>query len=377
MKVLHLATHLNPGGITNYIYSLIEPLKALECDIYIAAGGGELIPAFRSKGGTVFDLPMKTKSELNPKIYYCLPKILRIIRENQIDLVHAHTRVTQVMACWIQKMTGLPVVTTCHGFYKRRLGRRLFPAWGDMAVAISGPVGNHLRNDFRVPEDKVRLINNGVNLSEIDSIYSQVEAGDMKAAYGLGRDATVVGSVARLVSDKGHEYLIRSIAELRPKFPKIRLLIVGDGPHRHFLENLTGELGLRSHVTFTGTLSSREVIRALGAVDIFAMPATWREGFGLSIVEAMACYKPVIVTNIWSLNSLVQNDVTGILIEPNQVRPLTESIQRLILHEDVRRRIGRAAREMTERFFSISRMAQEMHGLYAELLALKTKKGGA
>lgn len=367
MKILHLTTHLDQGGITNYIHSLIEPIRKHGCELSVFSSGGDLEPLFTESGAVAYRASIRTKSELHPKLYLAIPKVIRIIRDNRIDMLHAHTRVTQVMAYWIQRMIGIPVVTTCHGFYKKRLGRRLLPAWGDDVIAISAPVGDHLRNDFKVPVSKIRMINNGVNLTEIDALYSSVNPVAQKEKFGFSRNNIVIGVVARLVSDKGHEYLIRAMEELSRRFPNVRLLIVGDGNYRSKLESLVKSLKLDRIVFFAGNVPHKDVMRALGAIDIFSLPATWREGFGLSIVEAMACYKPVIVTNIWSLNSLVQNDVTGILIEPKQVEPLVEGIARLILDPAARNRIGKAARDMTERFFSIPRMADEIYHVYEEL----------
>ncbi len=378
MNILHLTTHLNQGGITNYIHSLIGPVEKHGCKLSVLSSGGDLEPLFIESGAQVYRLPIRTKSELNPMLYAAIPRAIRMIREQRVDVLHAHTRVTHVMAYWIQRMIGIPVVTTCHGFYKRRLGRRLIPAWGDYVIAISAPVGDHLRDDFKVPVSKIRMINNGVNLTEIDALYASVNPVEQKKKLGILEEDVVIGVVARLVSDKGHEYLIRAMEELSRRFPKIKLLIVGDGNYRAKLEELVRSLRLERTVIFTGNVPHREVMKVLGAIDIFALPATWREGFGLSIVEAMACYKPVIVTNIWSLNSLVQNDVTGILIEPKQVEPLVEGISRLVLDPAARFRIGRAAREMTERFFSIQRMADEIYRVYEELVdGRKAESGGA
>ena len=101
-----------------------------------------------------------------------------------------------------------------------------------------------------------------------------------------------------------------------------------------------------------------------------AGPAIWREGFGLSIVEAMACRKPVIVSNIWSLNTLIENNVTGILIEPKQVEVLAEALASL-LHDKARRRlIGERGRKMVEDYFSIERMASEIAEVYQGLTPL-------
>ena len=173
------------------------------------------------------------------------------------------------------------------------------------------------------------------------------------------------------MSDKGHEYLIRSAAELVKEFPDLRVLIVGEGKERAFLETLAASLGMTQRVVFTGNLP--DVTKALAAMDVFVFPATWREGFGLSIVEAMTCAKPVIVTNIWALNSLIQDRVTGYLVEPKRVDVLTEATAALLRNPSQRAQIGDSARRAVERLFTIERMAAEITAVYKETLTEKGK----
>jgi glycosyltransferase involved in cell wall biosynthesis len=369
MKVLHLTTHLNIGGITTYILKLIKPLKKTGVETFVLSAGGECTPEFVQAGAQVFELPIRTKNELHPKLYRNLAPVVKIIREHKIDLLHAHTRVTQVMAHFLQRQTGIPVVTTCHGFYKWRLGRWILPAWGDRVIAISQGVGDHLRDYFKIDTAKMTIVNNGVDIEEIDAAFAKHQAADVKVAYGFNPSDPVIGIVARLVSDKGHDYLLRAVGMLRKKFPTIRLLIVGEGKHRRKLEQLTAELNLEPNVIFCGNV--KDVTQPIAAMDIFAFPATWREGFGLSIVEAMACRKPVIVSNIWSLNTLIKSEVTGILIEPKQAVPLAEAIGDLLMDKPRARLIGDRGRQMVEENFSIGRMAQGIVSVYRGLAQSK------
>ena len=362
MRVLHLTTHLNVGGITTYILRLIKPLKALGIETYVLSSGGECTAQFIEQGAKVFELPIRTKSELHPRLYLNLPAAAKIIRDQQIDVLHAHTRVTQVMAYWLQFFLHVPVLTTCHGFYKKRLGRMILPAWGNDTIAISQSVGDHLREDFRVPSSKIKIVNNGVDIEGIDAAYAKNKPTEAKASYGFKNEDPVIGIVARLVSDKGHEYLIRAIALLKKKRPSIRLLIVGDGSYRKNLADLVEKLEVSTNVVFCGNV--QDVTRPIAAMDIFALPATWREGFGLSIVEAMACYKPVIVSNIWSLNTLIENNVTGILIEPKEVEPLAKAIEELLGDRQRSVLIGQRGRKMVEEHFSIGRMARQIADIY-------------
>ncbi len=366
MRVLHLTTHVNIGGITTYIERLITPLKSIGIETFVLSSGGERSDAMRQKGAVTFELPFRTKNELHPKLWRALPALLRIIRENKIDILHAHTRITQVLAVVAGKYTGIPVVTTCHGFYKKRLGRRLFPAWGDCAIGISQSVSEQLARDFHVPSDKVKTIYNAVDLDDLDTAYQKHDPAKVRTEYGLRLEDRVVGIVARLVEDKGHEYLIRAVPLLQKEFPLIKIFVVGDGRYRTELEQQVTEMGLKSQVLFCGNVG--DITKALSVIDVFALPATWREGFGLSIIEAMACYKPTIVTNIWSLNMLIQDGVTGLMVEPKKIEPLAEAIASLLRNPEKTRAMALRARTMVEELFSISRMAKEIQDLYQSLV---------
>jgi glycosyltransferase involved in cell wall biosynthesis len=260
----------------------------------------------------------------------------------------------------------VPYVTTCHGFYKPRLGRRLFPAWGEEVVAISEPVGNHLRDTFHVSPDRIRIVYNGVDLRAFVSRFFEHNPTEVRKEYKIPEKAFVVGTTARLVPDKGHEYLIRAAKQLESQIPDLSVVIVGDGRNRNILEDLARKLGMSKRVHFTGNL--KDVSRPLSAMDIFVLPATWREGFGLSIVEAMVCQKPVIVTNIWALNTLIQNRVNGILVEPRNVEDLAEAIQMLFNNPDFRDGIGKEGRATAEVRFSLDRMVEELEEVYEEVL---------
>lgn len=366
MKVLHLTTHLNAGGITVYIQKLIKPLRALGVESSVLSSGGEWLSTFHERGAVTLELAIRTKSELHPKLYVRLPEILKWIKVHQIDLLHAHTRVTQVMAYWIQQWTKIPVVTTCHGFYKRRLGRLLLPAWGDKTIAISDAVAESLQKEFRVPEKKIVTVYNGIDLEELDANFRCHDPEKTKKTYGFKPSDTVLGITARLVEDKGHEYLLQALASLRRRLPNLRALVVGDGRERDSLKNLCSRLGIEKEVIFAGTVS--DVSEPLAATDVFVLPATWREGFGLSIIEAMACCKPVIVTNIWALNTLIQNNVTGIMVEPKKVEPLAQAVLKCIQDPSFANRLAQNGRKMVEKLFSITRMAQEIERVYETVL---------
>ena len=112
----------------------------------------------------------------------------------------------------------------------------------------------------------------------------------------------------------------------------------------------------------------RDVSKPLAAVNVFVLPAVWREGFGLSIIEAMICQKPIIVTNIWALNTLIQNGVNGILVEPCDVEGLAEAIRRFLNDANFWERISKAGQETAQQRFALDRMVEELMAVYQEVL---------
>ncbi|HXV28365.1 MAG TPA: glycosyltransferase family 4 protein [bacterium] len=364
MKVLHLTAHLNTGGMTSYIFGLVRPLSRKGIQLSVMSSGGSSASMFHEAGAETFEFPVGMKSELHPRLYASLPSILKFIREKPIDILHAHTRVTQVLAFWVQKFAKIPVVTTCHGFYKKRMGRRLLPAWGDRVIAISDDVRDHLISDFKIPARKVRLIYNGIDLDSLDAAYRQQSPEEARASYGFKPQDLVIVMIARLVRVKGQENLIRAVNILRKEFPAVRLLLVGEGDDKSRLVKLVEDLYLSDRVFFTGGVHN--IVKPLAAADLFALPALWREAFGLSILEAMACRKPVIVTRSWALAKFLESESAGILVDPAQVGEIVQAASRYFRDKGLRERAGDEGRRLVERQFGMDQMAQNVAALYEE-----------
>ncbi|MBI1978373.1 MAG: glycosyltransferase family 4 protein [Candidatus Omnitrophica bacterium] len=366
--ILHLTTHLNIGGITSYIKLLTKEMQRMPYELYLVSSGGAQEEIIKTQGVHCFRFNIRTKSELSPKLYFALPRLLALIRREKIDMIHAHTRVTQVLAWWVRWLTGTPYVSTCHGFYKRRIGRRMLPAWGNHVIAISKPVEGSLLQDFRVKRDEVSTIFNAIDIGELLSRYEQKKSEAIRQELNISKTSKVIGIVARVVEDKGHEYFLRAAAKLvYDSFPDLKILIVGEGPFLKSLQELVSRLKLERAVIFTGNIN--DVTYALSVIDIFVLPAVWREGFGLSIIEAMAVSKPVIVTNIWALNELVQNRVNGLLVEPKDIDGLALAIKELLTDEKLYRTVAANGSQTVKREFSISQMAERIDKLYQQILS--------
>jgi Glycosyltransferase len=220
MKILLITTHLEFGGISSYTFGLAKTLTAHNHSVWCASAGGALVPQFEKNRITHVRIPIKTKSELNPLLLICYAQLERLIRRESIDIIHAQTRVAQVLAAALSRNTGVPVVTTCHGFFTPNIGRQLFPGWGDKVIAISDAVAKHLMIDFFVPQEKIAMIPNGI---DVGAFRVSPKRSDMNHP-----DRTV-GIIARLSPVKGHAYLVEAMAAVIREFPDARLFIFGQG----------------------------------------------------------------------------------------------------------------------------------------------------
>lgn len=172
--------------------------------------------------------------------------------------------------------------------------------------------------------------------------------------------------VGRLRYYKGVEHLIRAAAGI----PHVHLLIVGDGPMRRPWEELTTALGASDRVHFLGEVPDADLPAYYHACDIFVLPASLRsEAFGTVLLEAMACGKPVITTELGTGTSWVnRHGETGLVVPPADPDALKEAIRSLLADADARHRMGEAARRRVEESFTLERMAAGVERVYAEVL---------
>ena len=164
MKVLQFVTHLNIGGITTYVYTLSKYLLKENIEVAIASSGGSQENKFKKLGIPIFKVKIRTKSELSPKIPVCLYQLYRLRKKFKFDLIHSHTRVSQVVSQLFRNLTAIPYVANFHGFYhqhKYHWQRRIFKAQGNRTIAITNYVKEDLIKFFNADAKKIKVIISG------------------------------------------------------------------------------------------------------------------------------------------------------------------------------------------------------------------------
>ncbi len=174
---------------------------------------------------------------------------------------------------------------------------------------------------FGVPINKIFLIPNGIDLSNFKVL-------------SLNRNYWQMISVANLKKVKGLEYLLRAMPIITTKFPQVKLLLVGDGEERIFLENLVNDLKIENHVQFLGTICRDKIPDILNHSNIFIGPSL-AEGLGIAFLEAMACGAIVIGTKVGGICDIIKNHYNGLLIEPANYMEIANSVLYLLENKTV------------------------------------------
>ncbi len=368
MNILHLTTHLNTGGVTNYVKTLAgEQLKSGE-KVFVWASRGIVSDDLKALGVTVIDDVPRLKSELSPHLWLQLPHLIRFIKKNKIDIVHTHTRVAQVLAAASKLWTKVPFVSTIHMFYKRRLGRRLFPCLGNGIIAISDVIREYIVSEFKADNKNVvlKVVPNGMDVEAFIKKINELNREQIRSEYGYKKSDIVVLSLSRLIADKGVGLSIEAFFQAKSQIPNLKLLIVGAGK-KEYVDNLKRQvegLGVSQDVVFYG--NEPDVQKAFRAADIFVAPY-YRDAFGFTVLEAMAAELPIIANKSGGLPELLEEENNGLLFKEGDVVEFSEKIVRFakdkVLREEKKTNARRASFKYT-----VKHQANEIKEVYKQVL---------
>jgi glycosyltransferase involved in cell wall biosynthesis len=279
----------------------------------------------------------------------------------KVDVIHANTRVTQVLAALLSLRTGIPYVTTCHGYFKPRFFRRLWPCWGRRVVAISEPVLRHLTQDFGVPAQRIVLIRHGIDMKRFTEKSPQEKAA-LRRFWSIPEGKKVVGHIGRLSVVKGQVYFLEAACRLLERRRDIFFLLIGDGPERPALVAFIERCGLAPHIRLVP--STKDTSLALSLIDVFVMPSL-EEGLGLSVLEAQAQGVPVAASKVGGLCDIIQDGITGRLVAPRDSSALAEAVAALLDDVAASQRMCEEAQRQVRSAFSEEQMAEATRALHA------------
>ncbi len=363
LRILHIGKYYPPhsGGMESHLEALCGELKrTVDLEVLVAASDGSDTSTEILEGVPVTRLAKLANLRSAP----ICPKLVRKIRDSRADLVHIHLPNPWAILAYLASRHRGPLVLTYHSdVIRQKVLSRFFKPLLRYALrradAIIVTSFNYIDSSDVLPRfrNKCRVIPFGIRLERLQ----QPDAAQVKKLRRLYGPRIVLG-VGRLVYYKGFEYLIDAM-----RFVDGRLLIVGNGPLQRVLQEKAESCGVKQRVTFLTDVD--DVSPYYHAADVFALPSVARsEAFGIVQLEAMACGKPVVNTNLDSgVPSVSLNGVSGVTVEPANSEALGQAISALMADSLRRTAYGRAGQRRVEQFFSLEEMTRQTLALYNEV----------
>jgi hypothetical protein len=305
------------------------------------------------------------------RMYWGIRKLIRQLYESfRFDIIHAHVALPDGYAAMlVSKELKKPFVVTIHGqdlqhtIYKghgcRKSLSRVFEN-ADIVITVSGKLKRVAEVEIGF-SDKIRVINNGINKNRIEQIAL------LAKNTGTCGNEKIILSVSNLIKTKGIDFNLLALSRLLPKYPDVKYLVIGDGPEKGSLLDLSEKLGIIRNVEFLGKQPNDEVIRYMCNADIFSLPS-WSEGFGIVYLEAMACGKPVIACQGEGIEDVIEDGETGFLVRPQDVDSLAEVLEFLLNNPQKARDVGEKAKKHVMENYTWEKVASKIISVYQEVI---------
>ena len=363
-RILHITFNMGIGGTEQVILQLVQGMapKGIESEILCIDGHiGPVGEALQQSGVPVHKVARKQGFD-----WSLTATIRKRLREGRFDVVHCH-QYTPWIYGWLGALrTNAKVVFTEHGRfypdryrYKAMLVNPLMAMLTPSVIAISNATKEALVTYEFIPKSKVQVIYNGISPLERD----ELEAQNVRERLGIPKSAFVVGTVSRLDPVKNQSMMLRAFKEFSGKCPESYLLMVGDGPDKEKLIALAAELEISERTVFTGFINNP--IHYLSAMDVFLL-SSHTEGTSMTLLEAMSLKIPSVATRVGGSPEIIENDVTGLLTQPDQASSFAAAIEKLFQNVALRERMGESSRQRFDERFSANAMVMQYRVAYGE-----------
>jgi glycosyltransferase involved in cell wall biosynthesis len=347
------------GGQNQVLVTVLGMRSAGHRAMLVARPDGEL-RSRAAEGLELLALAPKTEMDLSAAW-----RLSRAIKELRPDVVHAHDPHGVAMAALALSMSTQPKRAPLVA--SRRVDFRLkgnaLSRWKydqvDCFICASEAIRRMLVSDG-VAESRTVTVHEGIDLDHV----AAAPTATLREELWLPHGSPIVGNVAALVAHKGQRHLVEAAALVVRQVPDARFVIAGEGDLRPALEHQIKHLGLEKHVMLLGFRS--DILSVHKAFDVFVMSSV-TEGLGTSLLDAMACGKPIVATTAGGIPEVVQDGKTGFLVPPRDHQAMADAIVRLLKDAGLRRGMGEAGLARANAAFSAERMVQGTLRVYERL----------
>ncbi len=381
MKIAHVITRLIIGGAQENTLFTVKGLLQKGHQVHLITGPtkgpeGCLEKSIENADAGLIVIPHLVR-EINPVAdFLAFAQLLRLFQKQRYDIIHTHSAKAGILGRLAASLI-FPrplIVHTVHGpsFYPYQSA--LLRLFYTLAEKIAGfctdyfiCVGQVMKETYLKAgigrPSQYRVIYSGFDLVPYQKAIKKREL--IRTRLGVKEEEAVIGMIARLFPLKGQEYLLRSFAEIVRFFPRVKLLLVGDGILRKKLEILARQYKIEDKVIFAGLVSPEEIPGYVAAMDILAHTSL-REGLPKAVAQGLAGGKPVVAFDVDGARELVKNGVTGYLVPAKDIQGLTERLISLLRQPRMAAAMGEKGRSLVQELFPVEKMVENIENLYLQ-----------
>ena len=358
LSILQICTNNSWGGQELYPVILTKKLKQRGHKMAFALRRGSPIESKVKRNGLITKY-VKIKGSFDLK---SIVSLVFLIKKHKIDIVHAHTSKDYYSCVIASKLAGAKLVITRHLLtplhnLTLRMVRR-----ADAVIAVSNAVRDTMIRDGIIKSGDIRVIYNGVDTSVFHPDDKNNEA--MRAKFGFKKDDFVIGNIGHM-GCKGQQELIPALKRVCDKYPNTKCLFVAEKPTVTDLEQLAEDLGIRKNIVFEGY--REDIPEIMKMLDLFVI-APKLEAFGIVLIEAMACAKPVIATHTGGIPEVVKDKLNGLLISYKDISALSDAIIYMIDNRQEAVKMGLNGYKIAGEYFDINKSLDKIENIYYEVL---------
>lgn len=373
LRVLEVITTLDSGGSAQYLVDLVRWLPKDQYDITVVSGperlNRTLVEQLHAPHRLVcFTKPMRPLQDLRT-----VWQLFLLMRRGRFDIVHLNTAKADLVGGLAARLCGVPcIVSTAHGPTLMTLGPSLIQwffdrmeqfsyVWlVDKVIGVSHSTTRHLIRKRSVKPDHIETIQNGI---ELERIRRPADREAVRARWGVAAGRPVIAMVGRFAQQKAQEVLIQGLPQVRAEFPDLVCLLIGEGPRKRQMEELTARLDLTRNVRFLGDRD--DVAALLSGCDLFVL-STHYEGMSIAVLEAMAAGLPVVASGVEGMEELVEHGRTGLLFTPGDPSACAQALLALLRDPSGREAMGRAGLEKVCRCHTLDQQVRRTDRLLQE-----------
>ncbi|MEP0803191.1 glycosyltransferase family 4 protein [Funiculus sociatus GB2-A5] len=327
-----------PGGLDRYVYELTHQLAAGQDRVELCGVG---LPETQTNSPIKITNLSEPDNRLWERLWLIRSNFLRR-KSSQPDAINLHFALYSLPLLQVLP-PGVPITFSFHGpwaleseqegagklsvFLKHWVEQRVYNRC-DRFIVLSKAFGTILHQEYQVPWSKIHIIPGGVDLSRFQCNLSRQEA---RAQLDWPQDRPILFTPRRLVHRVGLDKLLTAIATIKPKIPDVWLAIAGKGSLKPDLEQQATELGLNEHARLLGFLPDKQLPIAYQAADLSVMPSQSLEGFGLAVLESLACGTPVLCTPVGGMPEILEPFSPDLIASSIETTAIAERLEELLI----------------------------------------------